>query len=81
MLRRCAPPDTDKDDRGFTDRSLQLDLHFRGFGKLTGDLTSECAATVLAMLEPMSRKPAPKTTGPPPSAATTPSKRAAGNWS
>jgi hypothetical protein len=59
MLRRCAPPDKDKDDRGFTDRGVQLDLHFRGAGKLTGDLTPECAAAVMAGLDALSKKAGP----------------------
>jgi hypothetical protein len=59
MLSRCAPPDTD-DDRGFTDRSVHLDLHFRGAGVLRGDLTPECAATVQAGLAAMSKKAGPE---------------------
>jgi hypothetical protein len=58
MLRRCAPPDKD-DDRGFGDRGLQLDLHYRGAGKLTGDLTPECAAAVMAGLDALSKKAGP----------------------
>jgi hypothetical protein len=40
MLARCAPPDKDKGgDPGFTDRSVSLDLHWRGAGHLMGNLT------------------------------------------
>jgi hypothetical protein len=59
MLRRCAPPDAD-DDHGFTDRSVQLDLHYRGAGKLDGNLTPECAAAFTAMLEALARKAGPE---------------------
>jgi hypothetical protein len=61
MFRRSAPPDRDgEDDGGFGDRSLQLDLHFRGAGKLGGDLTPECAAALTAVLESLGRKAGPE---------------------
>jgi hypothetical protein len=59
MYRRSAPPDTD-DDGGFGDRSLTLDVHFRGAGKLAGDLTPECAAALTAVLESLGRKAGPE---------------------
>jgi hypothetical protein len=60
MLARCAPPDNDKDgDPGFTDRSVKLDLHYRGAGQLAGDLTPECAAAFTAMLDALGRKAGP----------------------
>jgi hypothetical protein len=61
MLARCAPPDTDQDgDPGFTGRSVKLDLHYRGAGQLTGDLTPECAAALTAMLDSLGKKAGPE---------------------
>jgi Domain of unknown function (DUF222)/HNH endonuclease len=67
MLERSAPPDTDADDSGpggdedgFRDRRVWLDLHFRGAGKLNGDLTPECAAAVTAMLDALGKKAGPE---------------------
>ena len=66
MLERSAPPDTDGpapgDDDGFKDRRVWLDLHFRGAGKLNGDLTPECAAALTAMLDALGRKAGPEDT-------------------
>ena len=49
---RAQEPDPDEDPkgRGFGDRWLQLDTTMDGAGRLTGDLTPECAAAVLAVL-------------------------------
>jgi hypothetical protein len=61
MFRRSAAPDSDPDDDGgFGDRSLQLDLHFRGAGKLAGDLTPECAAALTAVLESLGKRAGPE---------------------
>ncbi|HEX5288856.1 MAG TPA: hypothetical protein VFX25_08285 [Streptosporangiaceae bacterium] len=65
MRERSAPPDTDDpdgagDEDGFTDRRVQLDVHFRGRGKLDGDLTPECTAAVAAMLEALGKKAGPE---------------------
>jgi len=61
MLARCAPPDTDTgDDPGFGDRSVHLDLHYRGAGQLAGDLTPECAAAFTAMLDALAKKAGPE---------------------
>jgi hypothetical protein len=69
MLERSAPPDTDgpdggpgDDDDGFGDRRVWLDLHFRGAGKLNGDLTPECAAALTAMLDALGKKAGPEDT-------------------
>jgi Domain of unknown function (DUF222) len=68
MLERSAPPDTDGDDGpdgdedGFRDRRVWLDLHFRGAGKLNGDLTPECAAAVTALLDSLGKKAGPEDT-------------------
>jgi hypothetical protein len=59
MYRRTAPPDGEDDD-GFGDRSLRLDIHFRGAGKLTADLTPECAAALSAVLESLGKKAGPE---------------------
>jgi hypothetical protein len=48
-------PDDDGDD-GFDDRFTQLDLTFGGAGRLTGDLTPECAAALQAVLEALGKK-------------------------
>jgi hypothetical protein len=66
MFRRTAPPDpgpdgdSDGDDGGFGDRNVQLDVHFRGAGHLTGDLTPECTAALTAVLESLGKKAGPE---------------------
>jgi hypothetical protein len=65
MLERSAPPDTDGPDGGdaddgFGDRRVWLDLHFRGAGKLNGDLTPECAAALAAVLDSLGKKAGPE---------------------
>jgi hypothetical protein len=60
MHRRSAPPDSDDPDDGFGDRNVNLDLHFRGAGKLDGDLTPECAAALTAVLESLGKKVGPE---------------------
>jgi hypothetical protein len=61
MFRRSAPADSDPDDgKGFTDRSVRLDLHYRGAGKLAADLTPECAAALTAVLESLGKKAGPE---------------------
>jgi Domain of unknown function (DUF222)/HNH endonuclease len=59
MYRRTAPPDEDEEPP-FQDRSLELGLHYRGSGKLTGDLTPECAAALSAVLEALNKKMGPE---------------------
>jgi Domain of unknown function (DUF222) len=54
-----SPGDGDDED-GFGDRLLQLDLHFQGAGRLTGDLTPECAAALAAVLEALRKKAGPE---------------------
>ncbi len=60
MYRRSARPDPDDPDDGFGDRNVSLDLHYRGAGKLDGDLTPECAAAVTAVLESLGKKAGPE---------------------
>jgi hypothetical protein len=66
MRERSAPPDADgpdggsEDEDGFKDRRVWLDLHFKGAGKLNGDLTPECAAAFGAMLDALGKKAGPE---------------------
>ena len=69
MQERSAPPDTEGDDGprggdedGFTGRRVWLDIHFRGAGKLDGDLTPECAAALTALLDSLGKKAGPEDT-------------------
>jgi Domain of unknown function (DUF222)/HNH endonuclease len=61
MRARTAPPDSDGSDDG-SGRSLRLDLHFRGAGRLRGDLTPRCAAAFQAVLEALGKKAGPEDT-------------------
>ena len=55
MRARTAPPDSnDPGDPG--SRTLRLDLHYRGAGRLRGDLTPRCAAAVQAVLDALGKK-------------------------
>ncbi|HEY2080109.1 MAG TPA: DUF222 domain-containing protein [Streptosporangiaceae bacterium] len=60
MYRRCAPPDTDPEDENFTNRNLRLARHFRGHGKLEGDLTPECTAALQAVLDALGQRVGPE---------------------
>jgi hypothetical protein len=65
IFERSAPPDSDGDDGpdgddGFVGRRVWLDIHFRGAGKLNGDLTPECAAALTAMLDALGKKAGPE---------------------
>jgi hypothetical protein len=67
MHDRSAPPDTDGDDDpgdedGFTERQVRLDTHFRGAGKLDGNLTPECTAALRALLDSLGKKAGPEDT-------------------
>jgi hypothetical protein len=63
---QTAPPDlddgngADAGDDGFADRRLLLDLHYKGSGKLSGDLTPECAAALGAVLDSLGKKAGPE---------------------
>jgi hypothetical protein len=48
-------PDPD-DDGNFADRHVRLDTTLDGAGRITGDLTPECAAAVQAVLEALGKK-------------------------
>jgi hypothetical protein len=67
LHERTAPPGADDGngpgapgDDGFADRRLRLDLHFKGAGKLTGDLTPECAAALTAVLDSLGKRAGPE---------------------
>jgi hypothetical protein len=64
IYERTAPPDPDDvppgEDEGFRDRWLRLDVHFRGAGRIEGDLTPGCAAAVAALLESLGKKAGPE---------------------
>jgi hypothetical protein len=57
---RAAHPDEDPGGKGFEDRFLQLDTTMDGAGRLTGDLTPECAAAVTAVVEALGKKRGPE---------------------
>ena len=58
MRARTAAPDSDGD--GPPDRSLRLDQHYRGAGRLRGDLTPRCAAALQAVLDSLGKKRGPE---------------------
>jgi hypothetical protein len=63
IFERFAPPSADGDggdEGGFAGRRVWLDIHFRGAGKLNGDLTPECAAALTAMLDALGKRAGPK---------------------
>lgn len=59
MRSRTAGPDTEGGDDG-ADRSLRLDLHYRGAGRLRGDLTPRCAAALQAVLDALAKRKGPE---------------------
>jgi len=60
MYRRCAPPDSGPEDENFTARNVRLTRHFRGHGKLDGDLTPECSAALQAVLDALGKRAGPE---------------------
>jgi Domain of unknown function (DUF222) len=54
MRARTAIPDSDGDAP--PERALYLDLHYRGAGRLRGDLTPRCAEAVQAVLDALGKK-------------------------
>src|SRR5215472_8247121 len=63
LRARTAAPDRDPDgDGGLGNRSLRLDLHFRGAGRLTGDLSPLCAAALQAVLDGLGKRTGPEDT-------------------
>src|SRR5258708_24871936 len=57
MRRRLASPD--RDDDGFDDRSLRLGTSIGGAGRLSGDLTPQCAAAIQGVLESLGKRMGP----------------------
>ena len=55
IRRRVAGPDQDGDD-GFCHRGVQLDITFGGAGRVTGDLSARCAASLQAVLDSLGKK-------------------------
>jgi len=53
---RSQHPDPDDEDDGFDDRRLSLDTTLDGAGRITGNLTPECAAAVQAVLEALGKR-------------------------
>jgi Domain of unknown function (DUF222)/HNH endonuclease len=62
LRRRLAPVDIDPADDGFHERQLRLANHFRGAGKLDGDLTARCAAALTAVLDSLGKRAGPEDT-------------------
>jgi Domain of unknown function (DUF222)/HNH endonuclease len=59
MRRRCAPPDSDRDD-GFPDRRLRLETTLGGAGRLDGDLTPQCTVALQAVLDALGKRTGPE---------------------
>ena len=57
---RAQHPDDDPPGKGFEDRFAQLDTTMDGAGRLTADLTPECAAAVRAVLDALGKKRGPE---------------------
>jgi hypothetical protein len=61
---RASRPDPDDppddDDGGFSERCLRVDATLDNAGRITGDLTPECAAAVQAVLEALGKKRGPE---------------------
>jgi hypothetical protein len=57
---RSQQPDPDDPDDGFEDRYLKLGTTIDGAGRLTGNLTPECAAALQAVLEALGKKAGPE---------------------
>jgi hypothetical protein len=52
--------DDDDDDDGYSERYFQVDTTLDNAGRITGDLTPECAAAVQAVLEALGKKRGPE---------------------
>jgi hypothetical protein len=59
---RAQEPDPEEDPRGrgFGDRSLYLETTLDGAGRISGDLTPECAAAVTAVIEALGKPRGPE---------------------
>ena len=56
---RSQQPDPDDPDDGFDDRYLKLGTTIDGAGRVGGNLTAECAASLQAVLESLGKKAGP----------------------
>ena len=54
IYARSLPEDEEDPEPAFEDRQLRVETTFAGAGVITGDLTSECAAVVTAVLDALS---------------------------
>jgi hypothetical protein len=57
---RSQQPDPDDPDDGFEDRYLKLGTTLDGAGRIGGNLTPECAASLQAVLESLGKKEGPE---------------------
>jgi hypothetical protein len=57
---RSQQPDPDDPDDGFDDRYLKLGTTIDGAGRIGGNLTPECAASLQAVLESLGKKAGPE---------------------
>jgi hypothetical protein len=57
---RSQQPDPDDPDDGFDDRYLKLGTTIDGAGRIGGNLTPECAASLQAVLEALGKKAGPE---------------------
>jgi Domain of unknown function (DUF222) len=57
---REPDPDEDPRGRGFGDRYLHLETTLDGAGRISGDLTPECAAAVTAVIEALGKSRGPE---------------------
>jgi hypothetical protein len=57
---RSQQPDPDEPDDGFDDRYLKLGTTIDNAGRVTGDLTPECATALQAVLEALGKKAGPE---------------------
>ena len=58
--RQSQGPDDHPDDGGFDERFLKLGTTLDGVGRLTGNLTGECAESLQAILEALGKKAGPE---------------------
>ncbi len=61
IQRRSARLDAEGND-GSDDQCVRLDIHYRGAGKLDGDLTPRCAGALAAVLDSLGKKAGPEDT-------------------
>ena len=62
MIERARTTADADDDGGFGDRAVWLETTLGGAGRLQGDLTPECAASLAVILDALSRRGGPEDT-------------------